>query len=456
MSDSNDAAPPRATDGTLTESGTAPRRVITTESTPAARKAVVSGAVGSALEWFDFSVYGTLSATIFPALFFPELTPAVALLASFATFGAGFFARPLGGLVFGALGDRVGRKKVLTWTLLLMGIASTLIGVLPTYAMVGFVAPLLLVTLRFLQGFGLGGEATGSQLLAMEHAPEGKRGLYGALMAIGSPISQVIATVALTVLASALSAEAFSSWGWRIPFLLSVLLILVGVYIRMKVSETPLFLEEERLEKKTAKPKALAVFRAHPRTIVLLVLTWSASATVFYICVTFAVSYLTGTLGMSNGISFSLLLTANALSVGAGVLGGRLSDRIGRRKVFAIGTVGLFLALLLLFPLLDLKNWWASAAVISLALCSVQLNAGVQPAFYAEALPTSMRYTGSAMGYTLANLVFSAPTPFVATFLLSVFGGNTIAVTAYGILIVIISAVALRLMPERYNMPLEQ
>ncbi|WP_028927293.1 MFS transporter [Pseudonocardia acaciae] len=427
-----------------------------TADSPAARRAVVSGAVGSALEWFDFSVYGALSATVFPKLFFPELAPGVGLLASFATFGAGFFARPLGGLVFGVLGDRVGRKRVLTWTLLLMGAASTLIGLLPTYGSVGFVAPLLLVMLRFLQGLGLGGEATGSQLLSMEHAPEGKRGRNGALMAIGSPISQVVATLALTALAATMSAEAFAGWGWRVPFLFSVVLIGVGVYIRARVAETPLFLADARASDKRDRPSALTVFRTHPRILTLLVLTWASSASVFYICVTFAISYLTGTLGLSNSISFSLLLTGNALSIAAGVLGGWLSDRIGRRKVFAIGTVGLLVSVVLLFPLLDLRSWWASAAVISLALCSVQLNAGVQPAFYAEALPTSVRYTGSAMGYTLANLIFSAPTPFIAAFLLGLFGGNPIGVTGYGLVIVIISAVALYFMPERYDRPLER
>lgn len=427
-----------------------------TRATQAARRAVVSGAFGSALEWFDFSVYGTLSATIFPRLFFPELTPGVALLASFATFGAGFFARPLGGLVFGSLGDWLGRKRVLTWTLLLMGIASTLIGVLPVYASVGIIAPLLLVTLRFLQGFGLGGEATGSQLLTMEHTPEGRRGLYGALMAIGSPISQVIATVTLTILALGLDDEAFDAWGWRIPFIVSIALIGVGVYVRSSVSETPAFIEEQEVEHGTPKPRATAVFRAHPHTIILLILTWSASAAIFYICVTFGVSYLTRTLGMGTGISFSLLVTANTLSVGAGLLGGRLSDLIGRRKAFFIGTVGLLLSIVLLFPILDLKNWWASAAIISLALCSVQFNAGVQPALFAEALPTSMRYTGSAMGYTLATLIFSAPTPFVATFLLVLFGSDPVGVAIYGVVIVIISAIALRFLPERYNTPLSQ
>ncbi|MFJ5979225.1 MFS transporter [Pseudarthrobacter oxydans] len=192
-------------------------------ATPQARRALASGTMGSALEWFDFAVYGALSATVFPTLFFNQMDPAMGLLASFATFGIGFFARPLGGIFFGFLGDKLGRRKILLVTFLSMGGASLIIGVLPPYSAVGLLAPLALVLMRFIQGFALGGEATGAQLMTMEHAPQDRRAFYGALIAMGSPVSQVLANLTLAVLSATLSPEAFLEWGWRIPFLLSIL-----------------------------------------------------------------------------------------------------------------------------------------------------------------------------------------------------------------------------------------
>lgn len=416
-----------------------------------ARKAVISGTVGSALEWFDFAIYGTLSATVFPALFFSDLNPASGVLASFATFGVGFFARPLGGLAFGALGDRLGRRKILMITLLFMGISSALIGFLPGYATIGLGAPLILVLLRFVQGFALGGEATGAQLMTMEHAPRDRRGFYGALIAVGSPISQVFATLVLTGLATGLSEQAFNSWGWRIPFISSFLLIAVGAYIRKKVEETPAFEEDlaRKAEGKTAdRPRALAVFKAYPGTVIRLIFSWAAPASVFYISVVFAVSYMTKTLGFSNNVSFGLLLGANAISVFAGIVGGRVSDRIGRRNTMLIGLVALTAFLIPLFPALDTKNLVLIVLVIAGGLSAVQFMAGVQPAFFAESFPTAVRYTGSAAGYTGANLLFSATAPFVASWLLGVFDGNTFAVTGYGLLIMAASFVALVLSPK--------
>ncbi len=419
--------------------------------TPTARRAVISGALGSALEWFDFSVYGALSATVFPQLFFPDLAPGAALLASFATFGVGLVARPLGGLVFGMLGDRFGRRNVLMFTLLLMGAASVLIGVLPTYARVGIAAPAALVVLRFLQGFALGGELTGSQLMVMEHSPNRRRGIAGALMSVGSPISQVLATLTLTGLAAWLTEDQFAGWGWRVPFLMSVALIAVGYYIRHRVEETPTFLASEGKSEQAAR----GLLRQHWKTVTLLVLAWAAPGALYYIMVTFATSYLTGRLGFDKSSTFGLMVVANSISIGASLLGGWSSDRIGRKRVLFTGLAVLLAFLVPFFLILDTGNWWMAALVITGALCGVQFMTGCQGAFYAEALPTPIRYTGSALGLTCGNMVFAAPAPFLATWLMQISGNGTLLVTGYGLLTILVSAFAIRLLPDRTGRQLE-
>ncbi|WP_406727404.1 MFS transporter [Streptomyces sp. GD-15H] len=434
-----------------TRPDTAPEGPEAGSGTPTARRAVVSGALGSALEWFDFSVYGALSATVFPQLFFPDLAPGTALLASFATFGVGLVARPLGGLVFGMLGDRLGRRNVLMFTLLLMGAASVLIGLLPTYATVGIVAPAALVALRFLQGFALGGEHTGSQLMVMEHSPNRRRGVAGALMSVGSPISQVLATLTLTGLAAWLTEDQFAAWGWRIPFLMSVALIAIGYYIRHRVEETPAFLASEGKSEQQAR----GLLRQHRKTVMLLVLAWAAPGALYYITVTFAISYLTGRLGFDNSSTFGLMVVANSISIGASLLGGWSSDRIGRKRVLFTGLAVLLAFLVPFFLILDTGNWWMAALTITGALCGVQFMTGCQGAFYAEALPTPVRYTGSALGLTGGNMLFAAPAPLLATWLMQISENGTLLITAYGLLTILISAVAIRLLPDRTGRRLE-
>ena len=422
------------------------------------RRAVVSGTFGTALEWFDFAVYGTLSATLFPQLFFPSFDENSAILASFATFGAGMVARPLGGIVFGALGDKIGRRNVLMFTLVLMGASSILIGLLPGYATAGILAPILLVILRFLQGFALGGEATGVQVLVVEHAPTDHRGLYGGILATGSPLAQSFASITLTGLAMFLSKEDFASWGWRIPFLMGVLLLVVGMFIRRRVEETPAFKENQKKAAASAIPqeRALAVILKKPGTVIKLVLSWAASAGLFWISVTYAVNYLTKELGYENSITFGLLLIANLVSIPAAVLGGRLSDRIGRKKTFLLGLSMQGIAAGTMFPIMNSMNYPASVAIIALALCGIQVTAGTQAAFFSESLPTSMRYTGSALGMTLAGLFFGAPIPFIAAWIFQNTENGTAALTAIALSLVAISIIATLTLPERYKQSLHE
>lgn len=414
-------------------------------ASPQARRALVSGTMGSALEWFDFAVYGALSATVFPALFFNQMDPATGLLASFATFGVGFFARPLGGIVFGHLGDKLGRRKILLVTFLSMGLASLVIGFLPPYSAVGLVAPLLLVLMRFIQGFALGGEATGAQLMTMEHAPADRRAFYGSLMAMGSPISQVLANLSLVFLTTTLSDESFMAWGWRVPFFLSILLIMVGIYIRLKVEETPIFKEGvQELARESISP--LAVIRSHGVSIVRLMFSYSPIILTFYIVSVFGISYMTSK-GFARSETFAIVMTANLLSVVAIWWGGRVADVYGRRKVLFIGgavTVG---AALVFFPIVDLHSFPLALLVVSVALCGAQFGNAGHGALFAEAFPTHMRYTGSALALTGGNLIFAAPTPFVASWLMSL-GQGTLPVTVFWIGMMSAALINLYLMRE--------
>ena len=374
------------------------------------RRAAASGALGSALEWFDFAVYGALSATLFPTLFFSGLGESAALIASFATFGVGFVARPLGAVVFGFLGDRVGRRPILLTTLVLMGVTSVTIGLLPTGQ--GVLVAAILVLLRFVQGFSLGGEATGAGLVTMEHAHPTRRGLFGSLTTIGSPVSQVLANLTLLVLSSTLSPDAWASWGWRIPFFLGILLVGIGLYIRLKLEETPAFIVQQENAEQPAN--GLAVLKRMPLRVIQLTFGWAGVTLTFYLIAVFGLSYLTSTVGMPANETFSILMIANGVSVAAGLVGGITSDRVGRKKVLIGGAVGCAVGVAIFFPIANLGQFLPALLVVTLALSSVQFAFGAQPAFFAEQFPTSMRYSGSALALTFSNLVFAAPAPLVA------------------------------------------
>jgi Sugar phosphate permease len=428
---------------------------------PVARRAAISSALGSALEWIDFTAYGAVAATVLPAQFFPTMDPSSAILASFATFGVGFFARPAGGVVLGILGDKLGRKKVLLFTLVLMGVASFLIGCLPTYTSIGLWAPGLLVLFRFMQGFALGGEATGAQLLTMEHAPADQRGLFGSFINIGAPASQVLANLLLFLITASMTTEQFMSFGWRIPFLMSLLLVALGVYIRLKVEETPAFEHMKAHETSdktgaTRRASPLSVLRTHGGTVLRLMLFWAAPSACFYVVTVFSLGYVTKTIGVSNQTAFLCLLGANLVAVFTTVIGGAASDRFGRKPPSIIASLIMLAIALMYFPLLSTGNAFLIFLAMSIFVGSIQAQSGILPAFFAEPFPTSVRYTGSALAYTGANLAFSGPTPFVAAWLMQSSGGQVWVLTAMCVLIIVMSLVALVASPETRNFALDR
>ncbi|MCX6497319.1 MAG: MFS transporter [Arthrobacter sp.] len=418
----------------------------TTPASAQAKRAVLSGTFGSALEWFDFAVYGAMAATVFPKLFFNDMSPAIALLASFATFGVGFVARPLGGIVFGHLGDRLGRRKILLTTFITMGVASMVIGLLPPHSAIGIAAPILLVLMRFIQGIALGGEATGAQLMTMEHAPADRRSFYGALMAMGSPISQVAANLMLAVLSGVLSPADFLSWGWRVPFLLSILLVAVGIYIRLKVEETPVFKEGmQEIARESSNPAT--VIKTHGVTILRLILAFAPIVVTFYIVSVFGISYLT-THGFSQSETFTIIMISNFLSVIAIWWGGRLADIYGRRWILTIGSAGTLLAAVLFFPVVNLGSFPLTLGMVAFSLVTAQFGNAGQGALFAEAFPTHIRYTGSALALTGSNLIFAAPAPFLASWLMSISGGSTVSITVAWIVIIVAALINLVLMGD--------
>jgi MFS family permease len=420
-----------------------------------AKRATIASTIGTALEWIDFTVYGAVAATVFPKLFFAPMDPDVGILVVFATFGVGFFARPLGGLFFGTLGDRLGRKNILLYTLSLMGLSSFLIGCLPTYDEIGFAAPLALVALRFLQGFALGGEATGAQLMSMEHAPAARRGLYGSFVNIGSSLSAAVANGMLFTLTSILGEREFQAWGWRLPFLMSLVLVLVGVYVRLKVSETPAF-EASRATGTAARLPALEAFRRHPLTILRLLAVWCAPAACFHVVNVFSLSYLTRNLGLASQSAFLCLMAVNVLALFVVVGSGALSDRIGRKPTMILASIVMLLIATSYFTLLDTRNWVLIFLAMGLFVWSIQAQSGVQPAFFAEPFPTSVRYSGSAAAYTGANLLFAGPAPFVAAWLLQHSGGMTWVITAYCMVLIGCSLIALIAGPETRHLDINR
>lgn len=410
------------------------------------KRAAISSVVGTTIEWYDFFLYGTMAALVFPQLFFPQGDSYVALMQSFTTFALGFIARPVGAVIFGHFGDRIGRKATLVATLLLMGLATALIGLMPTYEQIGLWAPVLVTALRLIQGIGVGGEWGGAILIAMEWEEGKRRGLMASLPQMGVPFGLLSSSLVTTLMLAA-GGDSFYAWGWRVPFLISFLLIAIGLYIRLKVLESPLF-QEAMKKQETSKMPVGEVLVKHPREIL-----WSALARViengsFYIFVTFIVSYGTTFLGMEKSIFVNVTIIAaviNALSI---VYSGHLSDRWGRRRVYMTGTI---LLMLWAFPYYWLVNTKSVGLIFLATVVAMVLHGmlyGPQAAMIAENFPTRLRYSGASLGYQLASIIAGGPAPLVSTWLLHKYGSAT-AISFYIVVMGLISLAGVKMLQDR-------
>ncbi len=384
--------------------------------TPTSSITVVAAAsfVGTAIEWYDFFLYGTSAVLVFPKLFFPASDPLVGTLLGLATFAAGFLARPLGGIVFGHFGDRLGRKAMLSLTLWIMGIATFAIGLLPTYASIGIGAPILLVTLRLLQGFGLGGEWGGAVLLAAEHAPAARRGFYAALPQVGAAAGSLVANGVFFLSGKLTSAGQFAEWAWRIPFLFSVLLVGVGTFIRLRVAESPAF--ETVKQQSTARMPLVEVLRTHKRSVLLAMGARLAENAFFYIYTVTVLSYVTVRTGLAKDVVLRGVLVAMGIDLVAIPMFGALSDKLGRRPVYLFGAIFSALFVGPFFLLVDTGQPVLVGLAIVLAVCVGHAAMyGPQASFFSELFGAKVRYTGASLGYQLASVLGGGLAPLIAT-----------------------------------------
>jgi metabolite-proton symporter len=384
------------------------------------RKVVASTMAGTTIEWYDFFIYAQAASLVFGPLFIAPASgasEAVARIISLATIGISFLFRPLGAIVAGRLGDRLGRKRMLVFTLMLMGGATVLIGLLPTYEQIGVAAPILLILLRILQGFSAGGEWGGAALMSVEHAPVNRRGFFGAWPQIGVPIGLILATGMLYLLSRVISPEEFQAWGWRIPFLLSVVLIVVGYLIRRAVEESPVFKEMLQRKKESSAPLR-ELFRHNTREVVLAALIFIACNAAGYLVIAFFIPYGSTTLGMPRPSVLLATVFASAGWLIFTLLGGIVSDRIGRVRTFQIGFVAVFVWMLPMFLLVDTRNIWLFGLALFVLSVGLGLSYGPQAAMYAEMFPANVRYSGVSIGYALGAILGGAFAPTIAQILL--------------------------------------
>ncbi|WP_433505192.1 MFS transporter [Pseudonocardia halophobica] len=410
------------------------------------RRAVVASTVGTTIEWYDFFLYGTAAALVFPKLFFPGEDPYVGILLAFGTQFAGFAARPIGAAIFGHYGDRIGRKSTLIITLLLMGIGTALIGVLPSYAAIGIAAPLLLTILRIVQGVAVGGEWGGSVLLAMEWGHAKQRGFMASWPQLGVPLGLLLST-GLVQLMSSTTGPAFLTWGWRVPFLVSVVLVGVGLYVRLRVLESPEF-AAVKAKQTVVKMPIVDAFRTQWREILSSAFVRLSEQAPFYLFITFVLSYGTQQLQLARGSLLNATLVAAAIGLFSVPFFGWLSDRIGRRTMYGIGIVCTALFAFPYFGLLNTRVGVLVLLAIVLSLVFHDMQYGPQAALIAESFGTNIRYSGAGLGYQLASVIAGGPAPLIAAYILKNTGSST-GISWYIVICCVIAMIALLVMPRR-------
>lgn len=408
----------------------------TTTGVPA-RRAAIASLIGTTIEYYDFFLYGAAAALVFGPQFFPSFSPVAGALASFGVFGAGFLARPLGGLVMGHFGDRIGRKSMLVLSLMLVGFSTVGIGLLPNYATIGVLAPVLLTLLRLMQGFGLGGEWGGAVLMAVEHAPPGRRALYGVFPQAGVPVGLLLANLGFFATAG-VSTEAFVAWAWRIPFLASIVLVVVGLIVRVRVTESPAFEDLNRRKAHSRRP-LLEAMKNQPRQILVSAALPAATIMITYVFTVYVLSYLTTSLEVSRAQALLCVLGGTLFFAVSLPICGYLCDRLGSsRRVFLAGVVWLGVAAAVLFPLLETRT--LAGLLFGGILIGVGLGATYGPvaAMVSELFPARVRFSGSSVGYQLGSLLAGAPAPFLAVAFFQL-TGSSLGVTLYMLLLVFVS-----------------
>ena len=394
------------------------------------QKVALTALAGTSIEWYDFFLYGAAAALIFPTAFFGEATPSTALILSLLTFAAGFIARPIGGIIFGHYGDRVGRKKTLVMALILMGVSSTLIGLLPTYAMIGITAPILLTSLRFAQGLAIGGQWGGAMLLVTESAPSNQRGYYGAFAQAGAPVGVILANLAFITTSALVSEESFYSWGWRIPFLASAILIGISMYIQLNLEDTKAFKELQASRESQdgdnkvviKKSPIIEAIQKYPKRIALAAGAFLSIQVTFYILIAFLLAYGVASPEITRDDMLAAVLIASAIMIPVQFMFSSYSDRHGRKGVFMAGAILTGLWAFAIFPLVDTGNFWLIVLAITGGLIFVSMMYGPQAAFFTELFTTEVRYSGATLGYQFGAILGGAFAPTIAALLWKDYG----------------------------------
>ena len=411
---------------------------------PSRGSIIAASVVGTSIEWYDYYIFGTAAALVFGSLFFPGISTTAATLAAFATFGVGFLARPLGAVVIGHFGDRIGRKSMLVLTLLLTGGATFLIGVLPTFAAIGIGAPLLLVALRLIQGFGVGGEWGGAILIATEHATPSRRALYGSFAQFGVPIGVLTSNLAFLAV-SGMSTAAFMDWGWRIPFLFSIVLVVVGFLVRTRLQDAPEFEQAKRASDAGRVPVA-ELLRRSPRVLVLASLASIAAPALGYTVIVYMLSYGTTVVGFDRTTLLTLILISTVVWVATIAVSAVAADRVGAQRVYVVGAVTAVVWPLPMFALVDSRSTWLALLAFVVAAIVQGLMAGAQGGLFTEIFDVRYRYSGISIAYQLGGMIGGAVTPIVATALFGAFRSSTpiaLYVTALSLL-TLVAVIGLR------------